>query len=202
MRDEMGVLESNFDYLEGIGFVDYKDNKTIRYPVRFNKLQKGQKGLKNAKVSRKSREFMGKLMNNHKDPRTWESEYLEHVLYKVCFALVRPFPPKKRELAKTLGLSLIQLQRLLNLPQYLQIKNSLRKELRSRYGADIDQIVIKQAMRGSGFHQALFYKLQGELIEKMEMTKKEDIPDDPEERNKMIEKYITQLGYEKQKERK
>ncbi len=187
IRPELERFETNLDYLDGNGFV----------AERFiNKLKQVKEGKVVGKgfISPKGRKLIGKMRNNNKSVRTWDTEYLEFMLYKICFALVKPFPPKKEDLAKELGISKLILFELINTPQYLEIKKSLRKELRAKWGAEVDQAVIRRAIRGSDPAAKLFYDLQGELIQKIEVTKKDAIPESPEDKEKLIQKLIKETN--------
>jgi hypothetical protein len=187
-RPEIDKFEDTLDYLGGTGHIVTKDSKRHNLVTRLKVKGKGF-------ISQKSRLLLGKLRNNHKDVKSWDSEYLEFILYKIVFALLKPFPPIKSALAQELGISLRVLRNLINTPQYLEIKKGLRKELRDKWGAEIDQMVIRRALKGSETAAKLFYDLQGELIQKLEVTKKDDIPQDIHERNKLIERLIKETGY-------
>jgi len=195
MREEISKFEDNMDYLEGNGVIDTRCARKFRSRKMFKVVGKGN-------ISPKGRLLIGKLRNNHKNVKTWDSEYLEFILYKIVFALLKPFPPVKSALAKDLGITLRTLRHLLNTPQYLEIKKGLRKELRDKWGAEIDQMVIRRALKGSETAAKLFYDLQGELIQKLEVTKKDDIPTDIHERNKLIDRLIKETGYKAQKDKK
>ena len=152
-------------------------NKTIKSPI-----------------SLKGKKLVSLLARNPHDPKTWDSEYLEHILYRLVYSLISPYPIKKRVIASKLGITVAQINSLTNTPQYIRIKKELRKELRSKWAANIDQVVIKKALMGSKYHAELFYKLEQELIEKHEVTRKVAIEDNAESRKNKINEYIDQLG--------
>lgn len=176
LNQEIQKDSEDFDYLND----DRRINKLKR-----EKLRRG--------ISPEKRDFLNKTLNSKTNIRTWSSEYREHMAYRVIYALYQPFPPKKAKLANKLGISLITLQRLIRSPEYERAKNELRRELRRKWGADIDMVVIKKALQGSKYHADLFYQLEGELIKKLEVKNVDNIPEDPKERRKVIDNYLDQL---------
>ena len=148
-------------------------------------------------ISMNGRKVVSLNARNRSDPKTWDTEYLEHILYRLVYALISPFPVKKRVIAKRLGLTIRDIQNLISSSSYQRIKNSLRKELRGKWGANIDAVVIKKALQGSKYHAELFYKLQNELIDRTEVTKKKEFEVNSDERKDKISKYIEELGFSK-----
>lgn len=169
-------------------------SEDIDYLNDVNRVAKLKREKDRIGISPERRNFLNKTLNSKVNPKSWNNEYREHMLYRIVYALISPYPPRKEVLAKKLGIHPVTLQKLIRTEQYDTIKNDLRRDLRKKWGANIDMVVVKNALRGSKYHAELFYKLQGELIEKMEVTKKEDIPETTEGRKEMIEKYIEELG--------
>lgn len=145
-------------------------------------------------ISPKGRRILNKSLRDRKNPKTWNSEYREHIIYQLVYKLVSPFKPRRSEVAADLGLSLQTLNDLIATEEYQQVKRQLRAELRKKWATDIDAVVIKKALLGSKYHAELYYKLEGELIDKHEVTKKEDIPSDPQQRRELVKKYLHELG--------
>jgi hypothetical protein len=145
-------------------------------------------------IPAKGMRVIGKTYRNKVKPELWSSEYREHIIYQLIFKLIRPFRPKLSEVARELGLTIHTIQSVIRTKQFIDIKNSLRKELRAEWGADIDAVVVKKALQGSKYHAELFYKLEGELVDKVSVKHEESIPADPEERRMLIRKYLKELG--------
>jgi len=179
-------IESRLNTEDKSEELNYLENKQ-----RILKL-KQEKGYRS--ISPEGRLFLNKTLNDKVNPHRWNKEYREHIIYQVVFKLISPFPPSRFKLARSLNLHPKTLQKVLNLPEYHRIKNDLRKELRSKWGANIDMVVVKKAMTGSKYHAELFYKLQGELIDKSEVVHKDAIPEKAEDRKAAIEKYLDELG--------
>jgi len=175
-------LERNNRYSEDL---DYLNDENRIMQIKREKERVG--------ISPEKRNFLNKTLNSKVNLKSWSSEYREHMIYRVIYALVSPYPPRKVYLANKLGIHPVILNRLIQSPEYIRIKNELRKDLRSKWGANIDQVVIRQALNGSKYHADLFYKLQGELVDRLEVTKKDDIPENPDDRKKMIERYLDEL---------
>lgn len=188
----MGVGKPDLPGFTSINGTDlsYLEEKERELSKKISNKHKGKPA-----ISPEGRSFLHKTLKSKVNPASWDSEYREHMIYRVVYMLVSPFPPKKAAVAKKLGIHPVVLQRLIKTEEYVRIKNELRKDLRSRWSADMDQVVIKNGLRGSKYHAELFYKLCGELIDKTEVTNKQEIPSDPEERKKLIKKYLNELGY-------
>lgn len=188
MRPELSKFQSTFDYLDGLGSNDSRFNQKAR---RVNEKFSSGKG----RISKKGRVLTQNTKRYAENVRKWSSEYLEFVLYKIVYALVSPFPPTKENLAKELGITKRVLFELINTAQYLEIKKSLRKDMRDKWGADIDQVVIQTAIRRKDMTAAkLFYELQGELVRKLEVEKKNELPQTAEEKQKMINKLQEEIN--------
>lgn len=169
--------------------IDYLEEKLRSTIVRASNNKKLRRP-----ISPENRDFLHRTLKSKINPLSWDSEYREHMIYRIIYKLYSPFPPSKSKVAKSLGIHPVVLQRLIKTEEYQRIKQELRKDLRSRWGADMDMVVIKNGLRGSKYHAELYYKLCGELIDKMEIKNKKDVPEDPEERKKVIEKYLAELG--------
>lgn len=185
MKDKKG----NFNYLEE------RPDKIIKKIGRNGQVTQINRIFTDG-ISLENKRLLAKSKVTHKNVRDWNSEYREHMIYKIIYALVNPFPPKISELADRLGIEKIIIQKLIKTSEYLEIKSKLRKDLRDRWSADIDQVLIRKSLMGSKYHMDLFYKLQGELVDKLEVTKKNDIPETEEERLKLISKMNKELGFD------
>lgn len=145
-------------------------------------------------MTNRSRRVINKSLKDKTKPENWSSEYREHIIYQIIYRVVSPIPRKRREVARELGLSLETINAIIRTDDYHRIKNSLRAELRAKWGADIDAMVIKKALMGSKYHAELYYKLQGELIDKLKVEKDLKISTDPSSRKELIKKYLKELG--------
>lgn len=145
-------------------------------------------------VSDKGRKVLNKSFKKGTNPATWDSEYREHIIYQIIYRLISPFKPKIADVARELGLDSNTIQSIIRTSQYQEIKSKLRKELRAKWGAEIDAVVIKKALLGSKYHAELYYKLEGELIDKLSVKHESDIPTDPTQRKELIKKYLHELG--------
>lgn len=121
----------------------------------------------------------------------------------VAMYLVPMNRPSLAHCAKELRVGVQTLMEWRKTELYQKVCAEMRAELRSKWRAEIDRVVMRKALKGNGFFCQLYYKLEGELLDrsKIEITRPDAIPDDPEELKKEINQLALEVGAMKNKEK-
>lgn len=121
------------------------------------------------------------------------SERTEFLYHKLAKLLGSPKCYTSRQICKVLGIDRRTLNNWRQDPTFIKIKNSYLKAIRDEYEIEIQAKVIQKALQGSKYHIDTFYQLQGSFAaQKLQITKGDEIPDDPQERQAEIDRLITQ----------
>lgn len=150
------------------------ENGTIRFPKKKKKISNFQ---------RKKMIFAS------------EMEKLELFYEMIARDIYVPLPPSLNEICEKYGISKQHYRMIVESKKFQKQVRLLRKELREKWAAKIDQSLIKRAIEGSVRHQELFYKVEGELETKLNVkhTKPEELPTDPNEIQNEIDKLTNEI---------
>lgn len=123
-------------------------------------------------------------------------EVIEHKMHLLATKMFVPFPKKIKVICKEIGIDVKTYYSWIRSERFHNIKLKMRRELRKKWLVDLDRVVLKRALEGSKFHAELIYKIEGELLTKMEHTHKtpQDIPDDPDELQNEINRLSSEVS--------
>ena len=140
--------------------------------------------------------FPKKKFKSGKSVYASEMEKLELLYEMIAREIYVPIPPTLAEVCEKFGITKQHYRLIIESRKFQAQVRILRKELREKWAAKIDQSLVRRAIEGSVRHQELFYKVEGELETKLNVThtKPDELPTDPIKIQEEIDKLTNEVS--------
>lgn len=119
-------------------------------------------------------------------------EQYEMLMVKMATLKLHPRMYSDGYVAKKLGVNIATIKKLRRNHRYIEIVENMLAEVRSQWKGEIQGVIINRALKGSPAHIDFFYNLDKEFVNKSGPKHREDIPTDPVEKKKLIEKLLAE----------
>jgi hypothetical protein len=124
--------------------------------------------------------------------RKFSLEQYEMLMVKIATIKLHPKLYSDAAAAQMLGVSVQIIKKIRTNPIYTSLVENMLKEVRMQWKGEIQAVIINRAIKGSPKHIDFFFNLEKDFVNKSGAVHREDIPDDPMEKKKLIDKLLSE----------